>query len=176
MKAKTGEMCPACESGHLSSQKRTVDFNYKGKIKSFKDVNVIYCDHCDFEMLSRDSNVLVEKELTDFRKLVDNLLSSDRMRSIRRRLGYNKKQMAELISVNDKTIGRYENGKITQSPQVDKLYRVLDSLPIAVKYISPRNQLYSISTTFTYSPSLKKLKCIPDDYNNMMENIDASAV
>ena len=40
--------------------------------------------------------------------------------------------MAQLLSVNAKTIGRYENGKLKQSDQIDKLYRVLESYPEAM--------------------------------------------
>ncbi len=52
-------------------------------------------------------------------------------------MGLNKKSMAKLLSVNEKTVGRYENGKVTQSAQVDKLYRVLQVTPFLAKIIEP---------------------------------------
>ena len=92
--------------------------------------------------MGKKDNRRVEKALTDFRRSVDGLLSGDQLRRIRKSLDLNKKQMARLLSVNEKTIGRYENGKIAQSEQIDKLYRVLGAYPAMARIIDSEGRFF----------------------------------
>ena len=123
------QLCPACQTGKLDEARKDLIFKYRNRSKKFHNEKVFKCNICDYEALSIEANKGVEKELTDFRRKIDGLLTSDQLRRIRESLGLNKKRMAELLSVNAKTIGRYENGKVTQSEQIDKLYRFLHRFP-----------------------------------------------
>ena len=129
---KKGELCPACQNGKLDKIIKDIVLTYKKKQKVLKSKKVFKCELCDFEGLTKKSSRDIEKGLTDFRRDVDGLLSSDQLKQIRQRLGLNKKKMAWLLSVNAKTIGRYESGKITQSHQIDRLYQLFDIYPEAV--------------------------------------------
>ena len=129
---KKGGLCPACQKGKLDEVKKDFIFTYKKKQRDFQNVKVFKCELCDYEGLTKTTNKKFEKELTDFRRSIDGLLTSDELKQIREMLGLNKKKMAWLLSVNAKTIGRYENGKITQSHQIDKLYRIFQIYPLAV--------------------------------------------
>ena len=144
---RKGGLCPACEKGRLRVTKKDLIFTYKSESKSFKSQKVYGCNLCDYEALTRNDNRRIEKALTDFRRSVDGLLSSDQLRRIRESLHRNKKQMAKLLSVNEKTIGRYENGKITQSEQTDKLYRILAAYPVAAKSIDSEKHLFEFKAT-----------------------------
>ena len=88
---------------------------------------------CEFEGLSKASSRRIEAKLTDFRRSIDGLLTGDHLKKIRIQLGLNIKTMAWLLSVNSKTIGRYENGRITQSRQIEKLYRIFEMCPSIVR-------------------------------------------
>lgn len=150
---RKGGLCPECEKGKLGSTKKDIRFTYKGKTRLFKNKKLFKCTVCNYEALSEDDTRTVNKMLTDFRRSVDGLLTSDQLEKIRKSLGRNKKQMAKLLSVNEKTIGRYENGIITQSPQADKLYRVLGTYPKAVRIIDPDQPLIDVKTIeSTYKP------------------------
>ena len=129
---KKGGMCPACQKGKLDEVKKDLIFTYKKKQKDFQNVKLFKCELCDYEGLTKTANEHIEKELTDFRRGVDGLLTSDQLKQIREGFGFYKKDMASILSVNAKTVGRYENGKITQSHQIDKLYRVFQKFPSAV--------------------------------------------
>ena len=134
---RKGRLCPVCERGRLQEARKALSFVYKGRSKKSPNQKVYTCNVCDYEGLTRTNNEQIEKSLADFRRIIDGLLSCDTLKSIREGLGLNKKSMAKLLSVNEKTVGRYENGKVTQSAQVDKLYRVLEAFPHIVAIIEP---------------------------------------
>jgi len=137
LELKKGVVCPQCEEGKLRELKKDLKFNYKGDFKVFPNETVLTCSVCDYEGLTSKANKKIEKDLTDFRRSIEGLLSSDEMKYIRENLCLNKKQMAELLALNDKTIGRYECGKIIQSQQIDKLYRIYIKHPSIVKQAFP---------------------------------------
>jgi len=129
---KRGQLCPACQKGKLDEARKDLLFKYRNRTKKFQNEKVFKCNICDYEGLSLETNKRIEKELTDFRRKIDGLMTSDQLKRIRESLGLNKKRMAELLAVNAKTVGRYENGKITQSEQIDKLYRFYHRFPPGV--------------------------------------------
>ncbi len=125
------DLCPICEKGKLKEIKKDLIFSYKGRPKRFENETIFECNLCSYEILSQEVNKRVEKELTDFRRSINGLLLGDQLKAIRESLNLKKNELAKLLSVNEKTVGRYENGKITQSEQIDKLYRILQVFPSA---------------------------------------------
>jgi putative zinc finger/helix-turn-helix YgiT family protein len=117
------KICPECETGELQQTKKDLLFTYKGQSKRFAEMKVLICPVCGHERLSEKTSEEVDRELTDFRKSIDGLLSSDELKAIRLKLKLKIKEMADRLSLDAKTVGRYENGKKTQSKQVDMLYR-----------------------------------------------------
>jgi len=128
---KNDSICPVCEKGKLREKKKDLVFNYKNELKKFENETVYECNLCSNEILPKDADAKIEKGLTDFRRGINGLLLSDQLKAIRESLSLKKNEMAKLLSVNEKTVGRYENGKITQSEQIDKLYRILQIFPSA---------------------------------------------
>lgn len=170
---KNGILCPLCEKGKLIEEKKNLAFKYKEHVKNFENERAFVCNVCQYEGLSSEANKRIEKELTDFRRSVDGLFSCVELKAIREELGLNKKEMAKLLSVNEKTIGRYENGKVTQSEHMDKLYRVLRAFPSAVRAMEPSVMISSyqhdssekIVEKSNYNPKLKKGYYFADDYS-----------
>lgn len=134
---RKGRLCPVCEKGKLQVINKDLLFVYMDRTKRILNQKVFVCGVCNYEGLTDTDNEKIEKSLADFRRIIDGLLPCDTLKSIREGLGLNKKSMAKLLSVNEKTVGRYENGKVTQSAQVDKLYRVLQATPFLAKIIEP---------------------------------------
>jgi len=163
---RKGRICPVCEKGKLQVEIMELPFVYKNRTKKIPDQKVFVCDVCDYEGLTDVDNKKVEKLLADFRRTIDGLLSCGELESIRKGLGLNKKSMARLLSVNEKTVGRYENGKITQSAQVDKLYRVFQAAPFLTTIIEPSISSSKFETSvFTvakdnYIPELAEGYCL----------------
>ncbi len=129
---KRGGRCPYCESGALNPVKKELVFKYKGRTKTLQNQKVYVCNVCKEETQTEADFNKTEKILSDFIRDIDGLLSCSRLKAIREKLGLNKSQMAEVLSVNSKTIGRYESGKLKQCNQVDKLYRLLERDPRSV--------------------------------------------
>lgn len=169
-----GKVCPQCEQGKLGVTKKNLRFTYKGKAKLFRNMKLFKCNVCDYEALSAADTKAVDKALTDFRRSIDGLLTGSQLERIRKSLSRNKKRMAKLLGVNEKTIGRYENGIITQSEQIDKLYRILGAYPAAAKIIDLRERLVDIKTVeSTYNPTSRfgpRYNLIADDYSKFMGN------
>lgn len=117
------KICPECETGGLQQTQKDLLFTYKGQSKRFAQMKVLVCPVCGHERLSEKASEEIDKELTDFRKSIDGLLSSDELKAIRLTLKLKIKEMADRLSLDAKTVGRYENGKKTQSKRVDMLYR-----------------------------------------------------
>lgn len=94
---KKGAICPSCEMGKLGLTKKDLEFTYKNRKTQIKNQDLFKCDLCDYEALSRDDTKRVDKLLTDFRRSVDGLLTSDQLQRIRKSLDCNKKKMARLL-------------------------------------------------------------------------------
>ena len=171
---RRAKLCPQCEHGELGVTKKNLRFTYKGKTKLFRSMKLVKCNVCDYEALSAGDTKAVDKVLTDFRRSIDGLLTGSQLERIRQSLSRNKKRMAKLLGVNEKTIGRYENGIITQSGQIDKLYRILGAYPKAAKIIDPSERLVDVKTVkSTYNPVSHfglKYNLMADDYSKFMGN------
>lgn len=134
---KRDGLCPSCEKGQLREAKKDLLFTYKDRSKKLAVEKILICSLCKYESFTKSDNDRIERILADFRRGVDGLLSCEELQKIREKLGLNKKMIARILSVNEKTIGRYENGKVKQSEQVDKLYRILRAMPSAISIIDP---------------------------------------
>ena len=179
---KNESICPLCEEGRLKEVRKNLIFTYKNRTKKFENENVLKCSVCDYESLSKEDNKKIEKELTDFRRSIDGLLLGNKLKEIRESLSLKKNEMAKLLSVNEKTIGRYENGKITQGEQVDKLYRILQVFPSAANILRPDIRIplhafkdhVTIYGKYDYTPTPQSTYNMPDDYFAIDESINAA--
>lgn len=176
---KKGAICPSCEMGKLGLTKKDLEFTYKNRKTQIKNQDLFKCDLCDYEALSRDDTKRVDKLLTDFRRSVDGLLTSDQLQRIRKSLDCNKKKMARLLSVDAKTVGRYENGVLTQSAPVDKLYRIFAVYPKATRVICSDEMFFNVKELeCIYKPISRlgpKFTCKADDYFRLKVKENACA-
>lgn len=165
---KRGMICPSCEKGKLFVVKKDLAFTYKNEKKEIRGQELFQCAVCDYEALSSANTKRVDRILTDFRRGVDGLLIGDQLKRIREMLGRNKGEMAELLSVNEKTIGRYESGALTQGVQVDKLYRILSAYPVTARVIASDQEFLDVKKyECTYNPKGqfgRELTCEADEH------------
>jgi len=180
-----GSLCPVCEKGKLKEIKKDLVFKYKNRSKRFEGETVFECDLCNHEIVSQEANRRIEKELTDFRRNINGLLLGDQLKAIRKSLGLNIKKMAKLLSVNEKTVGRYENGKITQSEQIDKLYRILQKFPSAANILRPDVSIpisafrghIIVAKMYSYIPEPERAYntyLVPDEYFDLKGSENAT--
>ena len=105
---KKSQVCPECEASKLKKIKKDLSFTYKGQSKQFSQIEVLVCPVCGHERLSEELSEKVDRELTDFRRSVDGLLTSDELKAIRLKQELKINEMADLLSIDAKTVGRYE--------------------------------------------------------------------
>lgn len=129
MMIKNGDICLVCGQGKLSERVITEVFTYKEQECKIADYHIFKCDQCAEEFVSPKTLRESEKALTDFRRNIDGLLTSDEIIAIRKKLGATQKELAEMLEVGEKTFARYENGQVTQSRAMDFTLRALNMHP-----------------------------------------------
>jgi len=77
MKFYNGMKCPVCEVGVLELQREDMVFEYKGKKTVLRDQEVFKCQECDESFLHPKNERNIEKLLTDNRRRIDGLLTSE---------------------------------------------------------------------------------------------------
>lgn len=123
---KNGDICPICGEGKVDEQVITGEFEYKGKKHLIPDYHIFACECCKEQIVAPKTLRETEKELTNFRRKIDGLLTSNEIKMIRKKLGKTQTEMAALLGVGEKNFARYENGQVTQSKSMDLLIRILD--------------------------------------------------
>lgn len=134
---KKDNKCPICGLGSLTEKKIKKAFEYKGETHTVSNYLILECNACNESLAGDKENRRIEKELTDFRRKIDRLLTSGEIKAIRKKLGYTQEKMAELLGVAPKTFSRYENGQVTQSKAMDNLLRSIDYTPAVINAFTP---------------------------------------
>jgi len=135
MKFYRGMTCLVCETGSLELQKEDIEFEYKGKKTIIHNQEVFKCPECDESFLNPKDERMIEKFLTDERRKVDGLLTSDEIRMIRQQFNMTQTEFASVLRVAEKTFARYESGQTAQSYAMDNLLRILWKCPETLEII-----------------------------------------
>ena len=133
---KNGDICPVCETGHLHKVVKDKEFKYKGERLTIKDITVYACDGCEESLIPKRTINSTEKSIRDFHRKVDELLTSDQIKKVRRALGFTQEDFANILGVAPKSFARYENGTVTQNRTTDHLLRILFENPDTLKIIN----------------------------------------
>ena len=135
MSLKDGMECPICEVGTLKRITRDETFNYKGKEIVVPNCTIYYCENCRDGLYEKKEEKRIEKILTDERRKIDGLLTSEEIKRIRTSFGYTQVQFARLLGVGEKNFARYEAGQSVQSKSMDLLLRLIERIPEAIDLI-----------------------------------------
>lgn len=139
------EKCPICGEGPMVKREKDEVFSYKGQSKIIPNYPVHECDICGEELVEAADSKRFEKVLTDFRRSVDGLLTSDEIKEIRKSFGYTQKSFAKFLEVGEKNFARYERGAAAQSRSMDHLLRILRECPFTINVIDGKNKQYSMN-------------------------------
>lgn len=138
---KNGDTCPICGGGPLKKMVITERFEYKESNFAIPDYVVYECSECEESIVDPQTLKTTEKEIRDFHREVDGLLTSSEIRKIRNSFKLTQEEFGEILGGGKKAFARYENGTVTQSKPMDNLLRVLSSLPIALEIIQSRKKM-----------------------------------
>jgi HTH-type transcriptional regulator / antitoxin MqsA len=129
MKLKEGMVCPVCEAGELKAVTKDVPFEYKGHGHVVGNVRGFDCPTCGESLWDERDEREIEKSLTDARRKIDGLLTSDEIRTIRKLFGMTQIEFARALDIGEKNFARYESGQSTQGRAMDHVLRMLQADP-----------------------------------------------
>lgn len=135
MKLRDGMVCPICEAGSLKVVTKNVPFEYKGHVHVVANVRAYDCDICGESLWDDGDERDFERSLTDVRRRIDDLLTTDEIKAIRQQFGMTQVEFAKALRVGEKNFARYESGQATQGRSTDNLLRILQAFPDALQVI-----------------------------------------
>ena len=125
--------CPIC-NGTIVQQSKEVTYNYKShNIKVIE--NTSSCKRCGESFLSPKELKINQLQLTNFKRTIDNLLTTNEVKRIRKKLELTQKDASEIFGGGIRAFYKYETGENTQSKSLDILLRLIDTQKISLHNI-----------------------------------------
>ena len=122
--------CPLCD-GSLKREDRTTAYTYKNHTKEIVQSGE-YCVVCGEGFLSSKDLKASQKEIADFKRGVDHLLTTDEVRAIRKKLKLTQEKASILFGGGVRAFHKYETGENAQSRPLDILLKLMDSGKVSV--------------------------------------------
>jgi len=124
------KICSVC-SGKLIREERTTPYTYKEQTQEILQSGD-YCVECGEGFLSPKDLKSSQKQIADFKRSVDHLLTTDEVRAIRKKLKLTQEKASELFGGGVRAFHKYEIGENTQSRPLDILLKLMDSGKVSV--------------------------------------------
>ena len=117
--------CPICD-GELTREDKVVPYSYKDHTREIIQSGD-YCMVCQEGFLSPQDLKATQKAITDFKREVDHLLSTDEVRAIRKKLKLTQEKASLVFGGGIRAFYKYETGENSQSKPLDILLKLIDS-------------------------------------------------
>jgi HTH-type transcriptional regulator/antitoxin MqsA len=121
---------------------------------SFPNASWDICEACNEEILPPELGDRIETE----RYRLQGLLTPAEMKAVRDRIGLTQVEMAQLLSVGDKTYARWEAGLSVQHKSMDNIVRAADSHPELFAEIDAQRKPDREAQVEAYVRQLRTLK------------------
>ena len=125
--------CPIC-NGTIEQQSKEVNYTYKEHNITVVE-NTPTCSRCGESFLSPKELKNNQLQLTNFKRTIDNLLTTNELKRIRKELALTQKDASEIFGGGIRAFYKYETGENTQSKSLDILLRLIDSHKISLNDI-----------------------------------------
>jgi len=123
--------CLLC-NGTLKREEKKTLYTYKDESKEIVQSGD-YCTVCGEGFLSPKDIKANQKELADFKRSVDHLLSTDEVRAIRKKLKLTQEKASVLFGGGIRAFHKYETGENAQSKPLDILLKLMDSGKVSLE-------------------------------------------
>lgn len=122
--------CPACGGAELLHDTRNLPYTYKGKQTVLPAVTGDFCPACAESILDAAESERVMREMLAFNRQV-NAAAVDPgfIATVRKKLGLDQREAAELFGGGVNAFSRYETGRTKPPLALVKLLKVLDRHP-----------------------------------------------
>ena len=122
--------CTICEKGNLVCKTIDMPYTYKGKTTAIKSVTGDSCSVCGEFVLNMTESNRVSKEMLAFNKQINaTIVNPSFIANVRKRLGLDQREAAEIFGGGANSFSRYENGKTKPPLALVKLLKVLERHP-----------------------------------------------
>lgn len=122
--------CPACAMAELVHDTRDIPYNYKGEATLIPAISGDFCPACDESLLDAEQSRRVMDAMLAFNKQVNAaIVDPDFIITVRKKLGLDQREAAEIFGGGVNAFSRYENGKTKPPLALVKLLKVLDRHP-----------------------------------------------
>ncbi|MEM6050489.1 type II toxin-antitoxin system MqsA family antitoxin [Erwinia sp. P7711] len=162
---KRYSLCPICGDESLHENHQYVLREFEG-FKKQVEFHVSSCDSCGSETFTEKQATFNKRQMSDFYREADGLLTGRQIRCFREALGITQIAASKLFGGGKNAFTKYENGDVTQSVAMDKLIRTAYAIPAALEFLHqgcPDVAVVSynasiceaVSTLFTETASLR---------------------
>jgi HTH-type transcriptional regulator / antitoxin MqsA len=129
------DTCPVCASNEIAKRQIEQIFQYKGQSLVVPEYVVFECANCGESFPDEEMVKDLEPVIRDFHRKSDGLFTSEKIRKIRKGLGFTQEQFGEILGGGTKAFARYENGSVTQSKPMDNLLKIVWRFPGAIELL-----------------------------------------
>jgi HTH-type transcriptional regulator / antitoxin MqsA len=122
--------CPSCAMTELVHDTRDIPYSYKGEATLIPAISGEFCPACGESLLNAEQSRRVMDAMLAFNKQVNSaIVDPDFIINVRKKLGLDQREAAEIFGVGVNAFSRYENGKTKPPLALVKLLKVLDRHP-----------------------------------------------
>jgi HTH-type transcriptional regulator / antitoxin MqsA len=122
--------CPLCAQAELRHDTRDLPYTYKGETIAISAVTGDYCPACGESVLTAAESARVSAAMLAFNRQVNaSIVDPGFIVDVRKKLGLDQREAAEIFGGGVNAFSRYENGKTKPPLALVKLLKVLDRHP-----------------------------------------------
>lgn len=117
--------CPICD-GNIKREERSISYKYKEHARDILQV-ADYCTECNEAFLSPKDLKNSQKAISNFKREIDSLLTTDEVKAIRKELNLTQEAASSIFGGGVRAFHKYETGENIQSRPLDILLKLLNS-------------------------------------------------
>ncbi|SFM80348.1 type II toxin-antitoxin system MqsA family antitoxin [Rugamonas rubra] len=122
--------CPVCGAAELIHDTRDIPYTYKGDSTVIAAVAGEFCPACAESILDAAESNRIMCEMQAFSKQVNAaIVDPGFITDVRKKLGLDQREAAEIFGGGINAFSRYENGKTKPPLALVKLFKLLDRHP-----------------------------------------------
>jgi HTH-type transcriptional regulator/antitoxin MqsA len=129
--------CPVCGGADLMRDTRDITHRYRGEQTQLRRVTGDFCPACDEVILDPAEAGRVGERVGEFNRRVNaGIVDPAFVARVRRKLGLDQREAAEIFGGGVNAFSRYETGKALPSVALVKLLKLLDRHPELLDEVS----------------------------------------
>lgn len=169
MHEKQNIQCPACDKGSLREARGSEDLSYNGKSFVLSDFVFSICDNCGTEIVLPEQAHQNDRLIREEHRRIDGLLTAEEIRELRAVLKLTQQDASSLFGGGANAFSKYERSEVIQSVAMDRLLRIVATVPGA--YHALIQIAFGSGASFTVAKASEHV--VGCDYAECVEDADS---